>query len=149
MDEFAYRPASDDDVEWLVKLRIETMSEHIEASGQILTVEEQRQRVLQDFDCIRVMQIEGEPIGMIKVVRRTNPWKLVQIQIVPQHQGQGIGGKVVRALLHEATKTSNSVTLSVLKVNPARHLYERLGFRIAAIKEHAYEMRYEIGDSAA
>ncbi len=119
------------------------MSEHIKASGQKLSVEHQRKRVLQDFDSIRVLEIDGEPVGMLKIVKKPDQWKLVQIQVLPTFQNRGIGGAMVERLLNDARRECTPVSLSVLKVNPARHLYERLGFRVVTEREYAYDMRVD------
>lgn len=70
----------------------------------------------------------------------TADWELVQIQIAPAWQGAGIGSHLVRALLEQARQAGAVVRLSVLKANPARQLYERLGFAVVAELDHAYEM---------
>lgn len=44
-------------------------------------------------------------------------------------------------VLREAGQAGVAVELSVLKVNPARRLYERLGFVQVSEGEHSYLMR--------
>ena len=78
---------------------------------------------------------------MIKVVRNSDCWKLVQFQLLPQYQGRGIGTKLLEELIADAQANRVAITLSVLKVNPARSLYQRLGFRVTADNERSYEMR--------
>ena len=85
------RPVRPDDVNWLVDLRIATMGGYLRASGETLTREDQAARVAYAFDDIRVVEDEAEPIGMIKVTRAPDVWKLVQIQMLPDYQGRGIG----------------------------------------------------------
>jgi ribosomal protein S18 acetylase RimI-like enzyme len=52
---------------------------------------------------------------------------LALIELAPDHQGRGIGGRLVRDLLDRAD--GKRVTLSVLEVNRrAYQLYRRLGF---------------------
>ena len=46
-------------------------------------------------------------------------------------------------LLDEAAESGMPVTLSVLKGNPARHLYERLGFRIHEESDRSWTMRWQ------
>ena len=56
---------------------------------------------------------------------------LNQIYVLPEHQGQGIGGKCMRNVFERATKSNLPVKLKVLRVNPrAAAFYERLGFTI-------------------
>jgi ribosomal protein S18 acetylase RimI-like enzyme len=142
-DAVSFRAAGGADLDWLVDLRIRTMGAYLEASGDVLSRAEQQARVEQDFDCIRIVALEGEAIGMVKVVRRSGEWRLVQIQLDAAHQCRGIGGSIVAALLAEARAAGAAVTLSVLKVNPAKRLYDRLGFRVVDETDRSYDMRVE------
>jgi ribosomal protein S18 acetylase RimI-like enzyme len=53
----------------------------------------------------------------------------VLIGVRPSVRGQGIGEKLMRALIGEAARRGLGLCLSVRSENPARRLYERLGFR--------------------
>jgi ribosomal protein S18 acetylase RimI-like enzyme len=79
---------------------------------------------------------------LLKAVRDADHWDLVQIQIVPEKQGRGFGSTILEKLLADAVQANVPVSLSVLKANPARHLYERLGFRIVKEKAQAYDMEF-------
>lgn len=50
------------------------------------------------------------------------------IAVLPQHIGQGLGGRLLARLLEDARLCHPAVALSVRESNPARRLYERLGF---------------------
>jgi ribosomal protein S18 acetylase RimI-like enzyme len=62
----------------------------------------------------------------------------------PEHQRRGIGGRIVRDLLREARERGQPVTLKVLKVNPAKALYERLGFVEVGSDDRFYFMESAI-----
>jgi ribosomal protein S18 acetylase RimI-like enzyme len=53
----------------------------------------------------------------------------VSIGVNPNARGQGVGEKLMRALIDEAARRRLGLCLSVRSENPARRLYERLGFR--------------------
>src|SRR5947209_5833301 len=53
----------------------------------------------------------------------------VSIGVNPNARGQGIGEKLMRALIGEAARRGLGLCLSVRSENPVRRLYERLGFR--------------------
>ena len=53
----------------------------------------------------------------------------VSISVKPNARGQGVGEKLMRALMGEAARRGLGLCLSVRSENPARRLYERLGFR--------------------
>jgi GNAT superfamily N-acetyltransferase len=140
-----FRAATAEDRDWLVALRIEAMGPHLRAAGEEVTPQGHVARVMADFDCIRIVLQGAQPIGMVKVARTPVLWKLVQIQIGAAQRGRGIGGWIVGGLLAEARRHGVPLSLSVLKVNPARRLYERLGFRIVAQNAHSFEMRADPG----
>lgn len=138
------RAAADSDVDWLLELRLTTMADYIERSGETLSMDDQRARVLADFDSVRIVLLASDPVGMIKIVREPDVWRLVQIQFRPEHQGRGLGALLIRQLLQEATRARVPVTLSVLKVNPAKRLYDRLGFRVTGESPGSYQMRFDV-----
>jgi ribosomal protein S18 acetylase RimI-like enzyme len=53
----------------------------------------------------------------------------VSIGVKPNARGQRVGEKLMRALIGEAARRGLGLCLSVRSENPARRLYERLGFR--------------------
>jgi ribosomal protein S18 acetylase RimI-like enzyme len=76
----------------------------------------------------QIIVVRGQDAGVISVLRRTTDIFLSNIELLPAFQGQGIGTHLITALIAEAQQKGISITLQVLKVNPARRLYERLGF---------------------
>jgi ribosomal protein S18 acetylase RimI-like enzyme len=136
------RPASDADVPFLLALRKQTMTEHfVAASGVVPSDEDQRARVLHRFECAQIVEHDGRPAGLFKVARDGLDWQLIQIQLAPELQGQRVGEALIQGLIDESRAAGASLWLHVLHQNPARRLYERLGFRVVADGEHEYEMR--------
>lgn len=138
------RPAVASDVVFLTSLRRQTMWEHFERVGRPVDEDEQYQRVLNRCDCAEVVVLDGEDIGLLKVVRDTDPWELIQIQLLPEYQGQGLGTILLTQVISEAKKADRKVELGVLRENPARRLYERLGFRVAGETDISYQMRVDL-----
>jgi ribosomal protein S18 acetylase RimI-like enzyme len=65
----------------------------------------------------------------------TSHWRhlfLHDIELVARERGRGLGTTILRAILALAASRRKGVELVVLKCNPARHLYERLGFVVIA-----------------
>lgn len=53
----------------------------------------------------------------------------LSVHVWPGHRGRGIGGRLIEAAITEArARGLDGISLSVAAGNPARRLYERLGF---------------------
>ena len=81
------------------------------------------------------------PIGHLSVRRTDDEIFLAAIAIAPEQQNQGIASQLLQDLLSESDRSHLPVTLQVLKVNPARRLYERLGFAHTGETSTHYLMR--------
>lgn len=137
---FSLRPAQDTDVPFLFELRKATMTEHLARVGEPSDDTEHRARLMHRFDTAHVICIDGEPAGLLKAHRTGAEWVVVQLQIVPALQGRGIGERALQWVLRAAQADALPVTLKVLKGNPARRLYERLGFEIAGEDNRQFYM---------
>ncbi|HTV25250.1 MAG TPA: GNAT family N-acetyltransferase [Polyangiaceae bacterium] len=136
------RPATEADVPYLLALREQTMHQHFVASGVEPTREEHLERVRIRFDSAQIIEHDGHPAGLFKVARDTPAWDLIQIQLAPELQGRGVGERLIRGLLDDAARAGATVSLNVLTANPARKLYERLGFQHVERGDHMYVMRW-------
>lgn len=139
-----FRPAEEADVPFLLALRYETMGPHVAASGVIHSEQDYLDRVLVSFELAWILQHEGQPVGLLKVSREGQDWELKQIQLGPALQGRGLGRRIIEAFLTEAERCRARVRLEVFKANPARKLYERLGFVIVGEHGALYEMECPI-----
>ena len=71
---------------------------------------------------------DGLEVGRLYVDRTGDEIVLLDIALLPERQGRGLGGALLRNLLAEAAGSDRPVLLHVERANPARRLYERLGF---------------------
>ena len=79
---------------------------------------------------LSVIMVEGVVVGRLYVDRWTREIRIMDITLVPEHRGQGIGTQLLKALKEEATIAGKSLSIHVECNNPAMHLYERLGFKV-------------------
>lgn len=134
---FRQATASDRDFCW--QLHRQTMRQYVEATwGWDEAV--QRRWFDEAFDpgLTRVIVVDGEAVGAIRLDGSGVPVRLLSIAIRPEHQRRGHGTAVISRVLQEAAGTP--VWLQVLKVNPARALYERLGFVTVGETETHWQM---------
>jgi ribosomal protein S18 acetylase RimI-like enzyme len=89
----------------------------------------------------RMIELDGETIGWVRVSETGDEIVLEQIYLAPDRQGRGLGSILLRQLAEEWRTSGKPVALRVLKENPARRLYERFGFRVTGENEIQYLMR--------
>ena len=92
------------------------------------------------FDELNIIEFDQVPVGSISVRRQVGELFLASIEIAPDFQKRGIGTQLLLKLLGEADRVKKPVRLRVLKVNPARRLYARLGFEVLQEDETHYTM---------
>jgi GNAT superfamily N-acetyltransferase len=85
--------------------------------------------------------VDGRSVGWIQEQLDDTSINLGSFYIVQEMQRRGIGTYVLRTILAHAAAQSKTVTLAVVKINPARHFYERRGFRITHEDEYKFYMR--------
>lgn len=76
-----------------------------------------------------VVEREGEPVGRLYLDRREDEHRLIDIALVPEERGRGLGTRLMEGVLAEAREAGKAVRIHVERNNPAQHLYARLGFR--------------------
>ncbi len=74
-----------------------------------------------------IMHGDG-PVGRMIVQDGDSEILLVDIALLPEHRGQGIGTALITGLMAQAASQHKTLKLHVETFNPALKLYERLGF---------------------
>ena len=77
-----------------------------------------------------IILLDAVPVGRIYVHRAHDEIRLMDVALVPETRGRGIGTRLVEWLLASAVERNAAITLNVEPYNPARRLYERFGFRV-------------------
>ena len=67
-------------------------------------------------------------IGRMYVERRENEIRIIDVTLMPDYRGQGIGQILMKSLLDESAGSEKPVTVNIEKDNPAMSFYERFGF---------------------
>lgn len=89
-----------------------------------------------------VVLFNGQPAGRILTCHEERDIVLIDISLLPEYRNQGIGGSLIKELQAAAESQGEPLRLSVLKTNPAIHLYERLGFLAISENELYYSMAW-------
>ena len=90
---------------------------------------------------VRIISVDGKDVGWLQVADLPTEIRLQKFFVSPQFQRHGIGSEVLSNLLVTWRSTGKKIVLKVLKNNPARRLYERLGFSVAAEAGVTFRMR--------
>jgi ribosomal protein S18 acetylase RimI-like enzyme len=75
-----------------------------------------------------IVVVRGRAVGRLLVDRRPHGIHLVDIALLSEHRGMGIGSRLITGLIEEAVLTERPVCLQVQRGSRALDLYERLGF---------------------
>ncbi|MBW8890680.1 MAG: GNAT family N-acetyltransferase [Burkholderiales bacterium] len=85
---------------------------------------------------LEIVTVGAEPVGRLATDRGAGALHLIDIAVVPERRGQGIGGRVLRSLMDEAAAAGTPMTLQVARDNlAAQRLYHRLDFALTAADE--------------
>jgi len=139
-DAITFRPCTPEDVPFLRHLYASTREDELRNVFQ--WTDEQKSVFLDmQFDAQKkhydefyadadflVIELEGEPIGRLYIFRDAVVIEIVDIAILPAYRGRGIGRVLLEEIIAEGASTKRRVEIYVEHNNPARHLYDRLGF---------------------
>ena len=76
-----------------------------------------------------VIEHDGAAAGRLLVLRDEGKIHIIDIALLPEHRGAGLGTKFLRELQEEAKAAGKKLSIHVEQFNPARRLYERMGFK--------------------
>ncbi|WP_395242614.1 GNAT family N-acetyltransferase [Agromyces sp. MMS24-K17] len=133
--EWNLRPSTPADVEWIAELKADVLGDDLRRLGRYDDVRV-RQRLRDEFAAARtrVIVVGGADAGSI-AVRPTDDSRWIEhFYLARDHQGLGIGGAVLRAVLAEPDPEPGPgpdprpFRIDVLQGSAARRLYERHGF---------------------
>ncbi len=90
----------------------------------------------------RIIYVDGTALGRLFVAPVQDALQVVDIALLPEHRGCGIGTQLLRQVQQTAAGQGKAVLLTVLHGNPAKRLYERLGFAITGQDELSVELTW-------
>jgi ribosomal protein S18 acetylase RimI-like enzyme len=136
------RPVEDADRAFLVELYASTREEELAQVGwdagtkrafveQQFTAQDHHYRANYPGATLDVIEVDGAPAGRLYVHRGPSDIRIMDIALAPPYRGRGVGTRLLRALIEEADASSRKLSIHVEMNNPARSLYDRLGFEPA------------------
>jgi ribosomal protein S18 acetylase RimI-like enzyme len=133
------RPSLPEDREFLFRLYASTRADEIRPFGWPAAQQEaflrmqfnaQQQWYAATYSTAenQIIEQNSEPIGRMIVQREAEIWRLIDISLLPEHRGRGIGGELLSVLIEQCRDSGAVLQLQVVNTNPALRLYTRLGF---------------------
>jgi GNAT superfamily N-acetyltransferase len=137
---FALRAEADADIDFLRRLYASTRSEELamtawsDAEKQAFCdiqfqLQRHHYRTYYPETDWWVLEEHGVPAGRLYLDRQTNTLLVIDIALLPQWRGRGVGTELMLWICAQARAAGKSVTIAVEKFNRAQTLYRRLGFR--------------------
>jgi ribosomal protein S18 acetylase RimI-like enzyme len=135
---------TDRDQRWLDQLRRSVYRElFLETFGSW----DEALHVQQASECwdrgyISVIEVAGERVGMVQMFDRDGFVEVGELEIDPEHQERGIGGRVLGDIVEQAHKRGRTVIASIMREN-GRGLgfLQRYGFELAEQTETHHRLR--------
>lgn len=91
---------------------------------------------------IELVEVDGETIGMIQLRELDDGVEVSEIQILPEHQNQGLGTRLLAEVIERAREQGRDVVLRSGRKNSRAHaLFARLGFQETERTETHVHMR--------
>ncbi len=144
---YRLRPATPDEAVVLYAIHRESMGPYVEATWGPWDEAVQRAffQARMDRGLLNVVLVDGEVGGILELDNRFDCVFVSNIQLADGFRRRGIGSRIIEDVQREAAAREQAVELTVLRVNPARRVYERLGFVETAITETHHLMRWQGG----
>jgi ribosomal protein S18 acetylase RimI-like enzyme len=139
---YTVRPAQPIDVPFLYACYKRAMHKYIEQTwrwDEKFQSEAFRQHL--PWQRFRVIMVNGTPVGAACLLETPGHTMLEMMMIEPEFQRRRIGSDFVMKLLDHARSEGRGLSLRVMKINPARAMYERLGFVVIGEDVDTYEMQ--------
>lgn len=87
----------------------------------------------------RIIFYQKKPAGALYLGESDHEIRVLDISLLPDFRGKGIGRNILTDLLFSAAQKNKSVSLHVLCDSPAKKLYEDLGFKkVSETNTHVY-----------
>ena len=91
---------------------------------------------------VSVIEYKSRPAGRLYVDRTTDFLHIVDISVLPEYRGRGIGTSLLAELQEEARSAARPLRIHVEKFSRALELYRRLGFTVLSEDDVYFEMAW-------
>ena len=142
--EYSFKNCTLDDFEFLFELKKENFKWYVDKIWG-WNDDDQKQRLKQDLEehlaHKRIILVDSKKVGVYAVhITENGDLFINEISILKEYQNKGVGRKILEEQLKENRQKGIRTILQVFKDNPAKTLYEELGFKVYGENETHYQM---------
>lgn len=139
------RPAVPGDLEAVFEVTKAAMGPYVEATWGTWDDVVQCDRVAKTFNVCthQIIYIGADLAGVLAVNLHSDHLQLLKVFLLPVFQRKGFGAALVKQVIARADREGLPVRLRVLRVNPAKSLYDRLGFKVTNEDQERFFMERE------
>lgn len=128
-----FRNLEYNDVDFILKLKELCFKWYIETIyGWDINI--QREKTIYELDGhirdMRIIKLDNKDIGVTTFYEEESTYVVGMIMIHPDYQNKGIATNIIKEYIQTAKNKNKRIIIKTYKKNPAKKLYERLGFRI-------------------
>lgn len=143
--EYTFRKYEDEDLEYLYQTKKDLFKWYVEIAYKVWDDDFQMiffvNFVKEKRKYIKVIMHEDRIIGMFTNYINQNNEDLIELfYIDKKYQGKGLGTQILKNQLKQDEENNINTVLQVFKENPAKRLYEKVGFEIYDETKHHYKM---------
>lgn len=139
INKISFRKATENDIPFMLTLYASTRESELAMTN--FSQQEKLDFVEQQFhaqythynkhycsEFFNIVELDEVPVGRLFVDYWEKEIRIVDIVLAPEHRNSGLGSYLLNELFQQAKETGKPVTIHVEHNNPAKRLYERLGF---------------------
>ncbi|MCX9154974.1 GNAT family N-acetyltransferase [Niveibacterium sp. 24ML] len=140
--QFELLPASHEDAEALVEIRIAAMRESLERIGRF-DPQRARDRFLAGFDPAqtRKIMVAAQWLGFISLRVSDDMLTLEHLYLVPQAQGRGTGSAVMAWVIAQSEALQRPLRVGALRESASNRFYLKHGFK--RVGESEWDIYYQ------
>jgi ribosomal protein S18 acetylase RimI-like enzyme len=149
----ALRPATPEDRDLLYRVYASTRSDEFAAldwdEGTVAAllrsqfeIQDRAYREKYPAASFSIVVVDDVSAGRMYVADRPEAIRLIDIELLSDYRGRGIGTRLIRELQDRARSGGRTLRLSVARTNRAHALYRRLGFREVAGNDAYVELEW-------
>lgn len=132
MVDIKFRNCKLDDCEYILGLKDLCLRWYIEIIyGWDINVqrEKTKEELNKHKDDMRIIIYDKKEVGVTTFYEENNEYVVGLIMVHPSCQSLGIGSQIINSYIDIAKKEKKRIIIKTYKLNPAKRLYERLGFK--------------------